>query len=338
MRFLNHQDLARALIRHRRKLPNQIDLVVGVPRSGMIAATMLATQMNLPLVDADGFLEGRVFRHGSTKRPPDLALARSRERVVLVLDDVIGSGRAIRELRAEIAARGISGKIVFCAVFGTVSDHPDVDMVLQPVDETPCFPWNLMHHAVLADSCVDIDGVLCANPQGHESFEGRAYDQFLKNAISLHRTSGKIGWLVTSRLEKHRAATIEWLARHQVDYKHLIMASQEDKADSPAYKARIYRETGAAMFIESEAADAEAIASLSQRPVICIETLEMIYPSDPAAIRQWRKAQRTGWRRRKSAIKVRLRGAMGDRVYYAAKGLYRKWIRPKASMKSRAGR
>ena len=94
MRFLNHRDMALALIKHRRKLPQRIDLVVGVPRSGMIPATMLATQMNVPLVDADGFLEGRLFRHGSTKRRPDLDQALADERVVLIMDDVIGSGRA----------------------------------------------------------------------------------------------------------------------------------------------------------------------------------------------------------------------------------------------------
>ena len=201
--------------------------------------------------------------------------------------------------------------------------HPDIDIILNSIDETLCFPWNIMHHAILGSSCVDIDGVLCANPEGHESFEGRAYDQFLDNAISLHRTSGKIGWLVTSRLEKHRAATVAWLARHEVEYDQLIMAQPEDKANSPAYKARVYQETGAKMFIESEAADAAIIAKLSERPVICIDTLEMVYPDDVDSIERFRKEERSNWRRRKSALKVRLRGLIGDGAYNSLKQLGR---------------
>jgi len=319
VRFLNHRDTALALINGRHKLPRQIDLVVGIPRSGMIPASMLATQLNVPLVDVDGFLEGRIFRHGSTKRAPATDLALSEERTVVIMDDMIGSGRAFRELKAAIAERKLKGRIFYCAVWGTVRSHPDIDCVLETVSAEPVFPWNLMHHGVLAQSCVDIDGVLCANPQGHESFEGRAYDQFLESAISLHRTSGKIGWLVTSRLEKHRKVTEDWLARHEVDYEQLVMASPEDKTDSPTYKARVYRETGARMFIESEEADAAIIAKLSGRPVICIGSLAMIYPDDVDGIERYRREEMTNWQHIKAVMKLNARNVMGDRLYYTLK-------------------
>ena len=327
MRFLNHRDMALTLLKHRRKLPDQIDLVVGVPRSGMIPASMLATQLNILMVDADGFLEGRTFRHGNTKPAPDHALAAADDRVVLIIDDVIGSGRAIRELKAAVAARGVRGTIVYAAVWGTVHKHPDVDVVLEVVDQAPAFPWNLMHRPELADACVDIDGVLCANPEGHESFAGKAYDRFLENAKQLHCTSGKIGWLVTSRLEQHRAVTEAWLERNGVLWDHLVMATPADKADSPAYKARVYQETGASLFIESEEADAAIIANLAGKPVICIGTLEMVFPGDPAAMASLRRSDPTAWRRRKSALKLRLRGLIGDGPYHAAKRLFRSVFR-----------
>lgn len=327
MRFINHHDTALALIHHRRKLPRQIDLVVGVPRSGMIPASMLATQLNAPLVDVDGLLAGRIYRHGSTKRAPDLDKAMSEDRTVVIIDDTVGSGRAIRELRQAIAELGLKGRFFFCAVWGTVRTHPDVDCVMQAVDEDAVFPWNIMHHVVLAEACVDIDGVLCANPEEHESFEGRAYDQFLERAISLHRTSGKIGWLVTSRLEKHRQSTEAWLAAHEVEYENLVMATPEEKADSPAYKARVYEKTGAQIFIESEPEDAAIIATLSGRPVICIGSLKMVYPENVTDIEKYHRAQASDWNRRKSVMKLKVRNLIGDNVYYGIKSLYRAIVR-----------
>ncbi len=285
---------------------------------------MLATQLNVPLVDVDGFIEGRIYRHGSTKSAPDINRALSDDRTVVILDDMVGSGRAIRELKATIADRGIKGHIFYCAVWGTVRSHPDVDCVLQKTDEDPIFPWNLMHHVILAQSCVDIDGVLCANPQEHESFEGRSYDQFLESAISLHRTSGKIGWLVTSRLEKHREVTEKWLAAHGVDYENLVMATPEDKMNAPAYKARIYAKTGARMFIESEEAEAAIISKLSKRPVICIGSLEMVYPDDVDSIEEYRRQEISSWQRRKAVMKLKARSVMGDGIYYALKDILRR--------------
>lgn len=182
-----------------------------------------------------------------------------------------------------------------------------------------------MHHPVLETACVDIDGVLCANPEGHESGEGKAYQQFLESARQLHATSGKIGWLVTSRTHHHRAQTEAWLDRHGIQYDQLVMATDKEKQNSPAYKAKVYAETGASIFIESEAHDASVIADLSGRPVICIESFEMITPGQTARVKPSAasKQQAVTWRNRKSAAKLMLRSALGNDTYYSLKKIAR---------------
>ncbi len=100
-----------------------------------------------------------------------------------------------------------------------------------------------------------------------------------------------MGWLVTSRLEKYRAQTEEWLERHKVQYGELRMMQYPDMAARRAarayarFKSDIYLETGAWLFVESDAALAVQIAQLSGRSVFCTETREMLEPgaaSSPA--------------------------------------------------------
>lgn len=321
MRFCNHSDMASALLQHRRKLPSQIDLVVGIPRSGMLPASMIATQMNIPMVDADGFMDGKLFRHGSTKKRPDLDRSMARDRTVLIIDDTVGSGRAIRDLKAEIANRDISGNLVYAAVWSPVAAHPDVDVVLEKIDETICFPWNIMHHAMLGEACADIDGVLCANPKPHESYDPRAYVRFLEDTPLLHRTSRKIGWLVSGRPEKYRAVTEHWLACNNVEYGELIMASPEDTQDLAAYKARVYRKTGAKIFVHGESHNAALVAKLSGRPVVCMNRLEMIYPADVECLERYRQECRADWRQRQSTLKLAFRRMIGSEMYSRLKAV-----------------
>ncbi len=318
MQFVNFQGLSHALLSNRKKLPKRIDLIVGIPRSGMLPATMLATQLNVPMTDIDGFKEGRIFGHGSTKNAPDIDKALSSDRTVLVIDDTVNSGKAFKKVRESL--QGIEGNIVYCAVFSVVSKHPDVDIVLEQVALSMC-QWNMMHQQILKNSCVDIDGVLCRNPEPKEDDNGKAYRRFLRDVELLHATTGEIGWLVTGRLEDYREETEAWLEQHGIKYRELVMAkSEKEHSDPSAYKARIYRETGADLFIESEAPDAVEIFAQSKKPVLCIETQMMI--SDPTSIPSYRKMAAGGKSFTTLAkVKLYLRSLTGDRIYYTLKGL-----------------
>lgn len=48
-------------------IPNDIDLIVGIPRSGMFVANYIALLMNKPMTDFDGLIEGRIMSSGRTK-------------------------------------------------------------------------------------------------------------------------------------------------------------------------------------------------------------------------------------------------------------------------------
>jgi uncharacterized HAD superfamily protein len=322
-----------AILRNLHRLPRDIDLVVGVPRSGILAATLVSLTANIPMTDLDSFLAGRIYTSGITKRRAALDRQHAEMRKILVIDDSIAGGNAIRDARDKIAAAGIQGDFIYAAVFGLQPEHQETDVVLEVVPHPRMFQWNFMHHIFLEQCCVDIDGVLCLDPTEEENDDGPIYEKFLAEARTLLGPTRKIGWLVTSRLEKYRKLTEAWLAKHEIKYDHLIMLDLPSKAERQrlgahgSFKAEFYRKSDAILFIESEHEQALRIAKLSGKPVLCVETNIVSFPDAlslpaleqaarnlPARLRQINSPEG-----RKSVVKKAARKLLGERGYETLK-------------------
>ena len=295
MYYRSIADLQSAITANLHRLPRDLDLVVGVPRSGLLAANLFGLAANLPVTDLDGFVAGRMFSSGSTKsRPAVRSIFEARR--VLVLDDSINTGTAMREARAKVTAAGSTAKMMFAAVYGLPRGHVEVDCVFEDVPQPRLFEWNVMHHVLLERSCVDLDGVICADPTSEENDDGPAYQRFLRSARLLQRPSRRIRWIVTSRLEKYRASTQAWLARNGIRYDKLIMLDLPSKKERQRlsahadFKAAFYRASDAVLFIESEGVQAATIAQASGKPVLCTETQKMILPVSRAKWLRWDRA------------------------------------------------
>jgi hypothetical protein len=64
MNYRSFSDLQARVAEWAIALPDEVDLVVGVPRSGLLPATLLALHRHLPMADLDGFLAGRIYDGG----------------------------------------------------------------------------------------------------------------------------------------------------------------------------------------------------------------------------------------------------------------------------------
>lgn len=333
MNYRSISDMNDAIVRNLHRLPRDIDLVVGVPRSGILAGTMVSLIANIPMTDLDSFLAGRIYTSGITKRWAGLDRQASEMRKILVIDDSIIGGTAMRDAREKVAASGIEGDFIFAAVFGLSLQHEETDMVFEAVPHPRMFQWNFMHHMFLEQCCVDIDGVLCLDPTEDENDDGPAYEKFLVEARPLLAPTRKIGWLVTSRLEKYRKLTEAWLASRDIKYDHLIMLDLPNKAERQrlgahgSFKAEFYRKSDAILFIESEHEQAQRIAKLSGKPVLCVETNVVSLP-DPLSLPALQQAARNLPARlrqinstdgRKQAVKATARALLGERGYAALK-------------------
>lgn len=280
-------ELNRCILQNAHRVPEDVDLIVGLPRSGLLAANLLALNLGLSLADFDGFLEGRKLASGRR-------VAGLQEQPVthaLVLDDTVATGAQMVKVRERLAAASLPCKVSVGAVYVMPETAHLVDLAFELLDGPRMFEWNLMGHYLLPTSCIDIDGVLCLDPTAEQNDDGEGYRKFLVEAPPLIRPRAELGWLVTSRLEKYRPETERWLAARGIRYRELIMLDLPSKAERQrqrahgSFKAEVYSRTPASLFIESEDGQAREIARRSGKPVLCIETSRMYYPSVEEQVR-----------------------------------------------------
>jgi orotate phosphoribosyltransferase len=284
MRYRSVAELDEDVVNWLQRLPQDLELIVGIPRSGLLAGTLLALHLNLPMTDVDGLIEGRVLQAGP-RYTGDVSELLRKPRKVLVVDDSILLGRQLESVKARIRAAALPHTVSYAALYPAPGSEQSVDFFFEVIKTPRCFEWNLMHHPwVLSKTCMDIDGVLCRDPSPAENDDGPEYQQFLDAADRRYLPTAPVRWLVTARLEKYRAATENWLATNGVEYGELMMMDYPDMAARRAanayasHKVEIYRRTGAILFVESSPTLAAEIARLSGKSVFCLETRKMIDP------------------------------------------------------------
>jgi orotate phosphoribosyltransferase len=309
------------------RLPKDLDLIVGIPRSGMLVANLLAVHLNLPMTDLDGLLEKRIIAGGGRLNRP-AALPSPKPLKILVVDDIVWTGAQIRKAKERIELADLPHDIQYGVVYIQPYSATLVDHYHERLPGNRLFEWALLHNQYLTDACMDIDGILCRDTRPGEDDDGPNYQKFLSTVEPSYIPSWPVGWLVTSRLEKYRDLTEEWLARHRVPYGELIMldlptARERQRSNaSPTFKAMTYRLTGAKIFFESSLPEAVEIANLSARPVYAMDTREMVYPGvEPGGRRQspllrnriaWigHEMKRKGLRGTAAAVKRRARSRL----------------------------
>jgi uncharacterized HAD superfamily protein len=315
MKFRSFEDLAETVRANLHRVPHDVDVVVGVPRSGMFPASMIALHRNATLTDLDGFFEGRVLQHGIRREKPGIRASREMWKNVLVVDDSVGTGGTMASVRARIAAAGGQWNVWCCAVYGVEARHPGIDMIFEVCPLPRAFEWNVMHHPQhLAAACVDIDGLLCVDPTPDENDDGPRYERFLREARPFHLPTVPVATLVSSRLERYRSQTEEWLRRHGVQYGELCLLdlpSAEERRRLQAhvpFKAEVYRSKNSALlFLESEREQAQAIAARTGKAVICTSAMILF---DESGVRRAARMVRRNigvGRRYLSRLRARLR-------------------------------
>ncbi|QJD59693.1 phosphoribosyltransferase [Pseudomonas sp. gcc21] len=285
MNYRSVSDLSTLTNRFASKVPTDVDLVVGIPRSGMLVASIVALKLNLPLTDLYSFERNDELKKGHTRTYKHEALRLPQQaRKILLVDDSIASGGSMREARDKVS-KVFAGEVVTMVAFAQRNNAEAVDIFLETVEQPRVFEWNIMHHALISHSCLDIDGVLCVDPTRSQNDDGENYLGFLEHAQPLFIPSIEVKHLVTSRLEKYRAETEAWLERHGVRYQQLHMldlpsAAERRRLDMhKQFKADIYRgDPHAVLFIENEERQAWEIMRLTGKPVFCLETNEMYAP------------------------------------------------------------
>ncbi|MBW4618427.1 MAG: hypothetical protein KME17_03445 [Cyanosarcina radialis HA8281-LM2] len=287
LQYRSLQDMSSLIISQLYKIPPDVDLIVGIPRSGLLAANILALHLNLPLTDLDSFLSGRILGIGSTRRHRKQVDRIQECRKIAIVDDSVWTGKSMEIAKQKVKNANISQPLIYAAIYAGPDSKDNVDLYFEVCPFPRLFEWNMMHHTYLSNACLSLEGVLCQEPtlELEKNDRDDNYINYLTTAKPLLLPTIPVGYIVTSRLEKYRNYTEDWLKEYGVTYKQLIM---QDLSSIDArltfnlpgtFKAKVYQQIGAALFIENHLDRAIKIANKASKPVLCLENRQLILPS-----------------------------------------------------------
>ena len=276
LEFRTFADMADCIRKNLKKIPENVDLVVGIPRSGMIPAYIIALFMNKKCCSLDEFLAGSTGSNGNRK------MNTSEINNILVIDDSVYNGTEMGRTREKLAPLADKYHFTYATVYVKPDSEDKVDVWMERVSAPRVWQWNYLNHSIAQKACFDMDGVLCIDPTPDENDDGEKYLEFIAKAKPLYIPTYEINTIVTSRLEKYREPTEKWLKDHGVKYKQLIMldlptAEERRKLSCHAkFKAEVYKNLAdTVLFVESEPNQAREIALLTGKTVICTSTDEV---------------------------------------------------------------
>lgn len=295
--YRSYHDLSLAVWRAIPSLADDVDLIVGVPRSGMIPALMLALYLNKRATSLDMLLLGRVYSSGLYRMEGYATEDLAQYRHILILDDTYCSGRAMARARKQVCEsevlKGYRGRISYAAVYVTPGNEDKLDYAFEILALPRMFQWNIFNHTVNSQACFDIDGVVCRDPSDEENDDGERYVRFMASVRPRMHTIHKISRFVSSRLERFRSNTEDWLRHAGFDFGRvelLNVASKEERQRQgchAAFKAQVYAAGPETLFYESELRQAQEIACRTGKDVFCTENMRLLtaadVPSRPAS-------------------------------------------------------
>jgi hypothetical protein len=240
-------------------IEKDISAIYGVPRSGMLPATLLATALQLPLGIAGQ--EAVIGRRVKAK-------PRKHDGPALLIDDSVNNAGSIKKASAAMKVPHLKA-----CVYAAREVPVKYVKILAP----RLFEWNIFNCE--RKFMYDMDGVLCQEP-GVIDNDGPEYEKAIRNAKPKYLTTWPVE-VATNRIERWRPLTEDWLKRHGVECSELHMqpfqsAAERRKNSTPhQFKAEQYQKSSAEMFIESSDAQAKEIHSLTQKPVLSVEKMKL---------------------------------------------------------------
>lgn len=263
------------------KIPHDIDGVIGVPRGGMLVASIISEMLNIPLYSVESFLEGHDIGGGFAMNFVRL----NKTNKFVVVDDSVGCGNTFIRLK-QVLSKCNATFVYVAAVCDDKNSFPFVDIVLSYVNEPRLFEMNMFRLQCVENMIFDIDGVLCNDPPSGIDLDETRYIEFMLNAKPKYKLLYKPLALCTHRLMKYAPYTQKWLSDNGIEYGNLCMldlGSIEEKirlCEMPQVKnmkATVYNAfPNAILFVESNMTEAEYIFNTTGRPVLCTDTNQML--------------------------------------------------------------
>lgn len=264
--------------------------IIGIPRSGMIPATILSEELHIGMCSVNEFIDNngddKVFdRHGV--RP----INHKSTNTYLVLDDTCchgTMGEKVFELKKKFPNKIFVSAVVHidgpCDIYKPdiclVNLLKDPDFWKEPKYITLHY-YNILNNQLSSNMLYDLDGLMCVDPP--DDINTEAYENYLRDPKPLYipiTTEDKPIDICTYRLAKYEKDTRSFLKHYNINVGKLIMFQAGTRevrnlTSSSYYKAQHYKDNKYMLFIESNDNEAQQICMYSHKPVYCYTTGRM---------------------------------------------------------------
>lgn len=270
MNYRTISDLNTLILSNLYKIPQNIDLIIGIPRSGLMVANMLALYLNKKISTPELFSNNVIISNG-TSRPID----NNEIKTVLVVDDSCNTGKSMSTVKRNVKD---NVNYIYLAAYTTNHGKQFLDIYFEILEQPRIFQWNIMNSWINIDAVYDLDGVLCENPKVDD--DGELYINEITNAKPKFITKYKIGTVCTCRLEKYRSITETWLRKYNVAYNRLVMMQYNTKEERVRanchgqFKGEVFANSSSNIFFESDYGQANTIKQMNpNKNVFCVDKM-----------------------------------------------------------------
>lgn len=273
-------------------VPSDCSGIVGIARSGILPASILATTLQLPLYtlvigehgpEINEVKPQKVHRGGKRE-------LKTQSGPLFIVDDTVHGGGCMTIIKAITSDMNA----IYSAVYVTPEFASLTDCYARTLKTPHFLEWNMFNNGFVCGGpegsflhgglAFDFDGVLCLDPQpGEEHTDPCAWIKNLKPTHMLPRHYS-IPLIITMRLEAWRKPTEEWLSRFRILYDRLEMCQASSIQERDAnflnrvieHKAMKFKQSKCYMMIESDEGQARLIQEYSRKPVLCTATRKII--------------------------------------------------------------
>ena len=265
--WLNGEDLMRCSFLLLQKLiPYNISKVVGIPRSGMIVASFLATHLNTPLYtlyDNEIIPVQTGLRWNSVENFDDSGLT-------LIVEDSSASGFSINKFKRKFGTDNIK----YVAAIASPNSIRYLDYYGEILRLPHWFSWNFFgNKSIMIPYRVttDMDGLLCEDCTQEQDDDGEKYIDWMQSVKPILRNIFPFTAIITARLEKYREITEEWLNTNNILYDKLIMypSNSLPRGDIVAWKKEKIKECKSMIYLESDPVLARHISINLSTAILC---------------------------------------------------------------------
>ena len=252
-----------------RTFPNNYDIIIGIPRSGLLVANLIALKLGKPLTTPELFEQDFYWKSRAIK-------GRKKIRNVLLIDDSIVSGDTMLKYKKFLNSRKNNFNITTGALIATENTKKLVDLYYKIISTPRIFEWNLLH-GKKGKLATDFDGVICENCPSGIDLNETLYKEWVRNAKPYLIPDFEIDVILSNRLEFYRNETEEWLNRYNVKYKKLILWNISSKGERNGkqvqHKVNELLKIKPDIFWESSLYEAKLIWKATNIPTICIDEM-----------------------------------------------------------------